>query len=84
VKHKGTCVHETVAFGSGAKSVPAGRVEIKVHVSARALKALRTGHTLHVSGPFTFQPAGGGAPVTHSESAVVRWPKNKKHGKKGR
>ena len=78
VKHKGKCVHGTVPFGKGGKSVPAGTVEIKVHVTLEALEALKAGHTLHVSGPFTFRSALGGAPVTHTESAVVHWPKSKK------
>lgn len=78
VKHKGKCVHGTVPFGRGGKSVPAGTVEIKVHVSRKALEALKAGYTLHVSGPFTLQSAQGGVPVTHTESAVVHWPKSKK------
>jgi hypothetical protein len=55
-----------------------------VHASAKALKALKDGRKLHVSGPFTFQSALGGAPVTHIESAVVRESKkkSKKHHKK--
>jgi hypothetical protein len=81
VKHKGKCVRTLVPFGSGSKSVSAGTVEIKVHAGAKALKALKAGHPLHVSGPFTFQSALGGAPVTHTESAVVHWPRKKKHGK---
>lgn len=84
VKHKGKCVRTLVPFSSGSKSVPAGTVEIKVHAGAKALKALKAGHTLHVSGPFTFQSALGGAPVTHIVSTVMHWPKNKKHGKKRR
>lgn len=84
VKHKGKCVRTLVPFGSGSKSVPAGTVELEVHASAKALKALKAGHALHVSGPFTFQSAVGGMPVTHTESTVVRWPKHKKHSKKRR
>jgi len=84
VKHKGKCVRTLVLFGSGSKSVPAGTVELEVHAGAKALKALKAGHTLHVSGPFTFQSALGGAPVTHTVSTVVHWPKHKKHGKKRR
>jgi Carboxypeptidase regulatory-like domain len=82
-KHRGKCVHVLVPFGSGSKSVPAGTVEIKVHASSKAIKALKAGHTLHVSGQFTFQSALGGPAVTHTESAVVRLPKKhaKKHGK---
>jgi uncharacterized protein YodC (DUF2158 family) len=83
IKHRGKCVHVLVPFGSGSKSVPAGTVEIKVHASSKAIKALKAGHTLHVSGQFTFQSALGGPAVTHTESAVVRLPKKhaKKHGK---
>ena len=81
VKHGRRCVHLTVPFAGGSRSVAAGTVEIKVHASSKALKALNAGRTLHVSGPFTFQSALGGAPVTHIESAVVHKPKQKKHRK---
>ena len=47
----------------GLQSVPAGTVEVKVHASSKAIKALKAGHTLHVSGTFTFQSALGGPPV---------------------
>jgi uncharacterized protein YodC (DUF2158 family) len=73
IRHKGRCVHATVLFGSGSKRVPAGTVEMKVHASHKALKALKTGHALHVSGPITFQSAQGGAPVIQTVSVVVRW-----------
>jgi hypothetical protein len=84
IKHRGKCVHVLVPFSSGSESVPAGTVEVKVHASSKAIKALKAGHTLHVSGPFTFQSALGGAPVTHNVSTVVHWPKKskKRHGKK--
>jgi hypothetical protein len=84
VTHRGRCVHATVPFASGSKSVPAGTVEIEVHAGVKALRALKAGHTLHVSGLFTFQSALGGARITHTESAVVHWPKKKKHSAKGR
>jgi hypothetical protein len=71
VRHKRRCVHATVPFGSGSKTVPAGPVVLKVHPSAKALKAIRAGRTLHVSGRFKFQSALGGTPVTHTEQAVV-------------
>lgn len=84
--HGHKCHHSSVRFGSGSQSVTGtGTVEIKVHVSAKALKALKAGAILHVSGNFTFQSALGGAPVTHTESAMVRLPKKKgkrKHHKK--
>ncbi|MGH2855782.1 MAG: hypothetical protein ACRDLF_16535, partial [Solirubrobacteraceae bacterium] len=83
VTHRGRCVHATVPFASGSKSVTAGTVEIKVHVGVKALGALKAGHTLHVSGPFTFRSALGGAPIAHTESAVVHWPKKKKRSTKG-
>jgi hypothetical protein len=73
IRHKGRCVHATVPFGSGSKRVPAGTVEIKVHASHKALKALKAGHVLHVSGPITFQSAQGGASVIQKVSVVVRW-----------
>jgi hypothetical protein len=79
-KHKGKCVRVLVSFASGSQSVPAGTVEIKVHASAKAIKALNAGHALHVSGPFTFLSALGGPAVTHTESVVVHG--HRKHGKK--
>jgi hypothetical protein len=84
VKHKDKCVRTLVSFSSGSKHVPAGTVEIKVHASHKALEALKAGHTLHVSGPFTFQATLGGTPVTHTESTVVHLPKHKQHAKKRR
>jgi Carboxypeptidase regulatory-like domain len=86
VKHGRRCVHLTVPFASGSRGVNAGTVVIKVHASSKARKALNAGRTLHVSGPFTFQSALGGAPVTHVESAVVHGRKKaRKHGRhKGR
>ena len=77
-KHKGRCVHLTVPFASGSETVPAGTIEVKVHADAKALRALKTGHTLHVSGPFEFQSSLGGAPVTHIVSVVIH-PSKKKH-----
>jgi len=83
IKHKRKCVHVTVPFGSGSQSVAgAGKVEVKVRPSAKALKALKAGHTLHVSGAFQFQSALGGSPVTHGVSMAVHKPakhKKKKH-----
>lgn len=84
VKHKGRCVAARVPFSKGSQSVSSGTVEVQVHADAKAVKALKTGHTLHVSGMFTFQSAFGGAPVAHAESAVVHPPKKKKGKKRGR
>lgn len=74
--------------GIDAEMRPGGQISgrvtdaSKVHASSKAIKALNAGRTLHVSGPFTFQSALGGAPVTHVESAVVRKPKKpRKHAK---
>ncbi|MGA9285275.1 MAG: carboxypeptidase-like regulatory domain-containing protein [Solirubrobacteraceae bacterium] len=81
-EHGHRCVRLLVPFGSGSQDVAAGTVEIKVHASSKAIKALKTGRTLHVSGTFTFQSALGGPPVRKVGSAVVRLPKHaKKHGK---
>jgi len=71
IKYKRKCVHVLVAFGSGSQTVPTGTVEIKVHASSKAIKALKAGRILHVSGTFTFQSELGGLPVTHSVSTVV-------------
>jgi carboxypeptidase family protein len=82
-RHRHGCPH-SVRFGSGSQAVAgAGTVEIKVHASARALKALRAGRVLRVSGKFTFQSTFGGAPMSHTQSAVVRMHKKKgKHRRK--
>jgi hypothetical protein len=84
LKHRGRCVRKLVPFSSGSQSVAAGVVTVKAHASAKAIKALKAGRTLHVSGKFTFQSALGGSPATRAESAVVRLPKrhHKKHGRK--
>jgi hypothetical protein len=82
-KHGRKCVRTLVPFGSGSQGVPAGTVEVKVHVGSKAIKALKAGRTLHVSGKFTFQSALGGPAVSKTVSTVVRMPKKsaKKHGK---
>jgi hypothetical protein len=84
-KHRGRCVATLVLFASGSQSVPAGTVEVKVRPDSKALKALQAGHTLHVSGTFTFQSALGGPPVAHTVSTVVhlskKAAKGKRHGK---
>lgn len=88
VKHGSTCVPRLVPFSRGSRTVPAGTVDVEVHASGKALKALKTGHALHVSGTFTFQSSLGGFPVTHKERVVVRPPKkrgkhrHKKHRRK--
>jgi hypothetical protein len=79
IKHHGRCVHTLVPFGSGSQSVAAGSVEVEVHASSKAIKALKAGRTLHVSGVFTFQSVFGGPAVSKAESAVVRL--SKKHAK---
>jgi hypothetical protein len=85
LRHHGRCVATLVSFASGSQSVAAGTVEVKVHAGSRALRALKSGHTLHVSGSFTFQSALGGLPVAHTVSTVVhpikKAAKGKKHGK---
>ncbi len=80
VKHLGRCVHLTTPFASGSKTVSAGTVEIEAHAGTKGLKALKAAHKLKVSGPFTFQSALAGAPVTHTESVVVRWPNSRNYG----
>lgn len=86
-KHKGKCVRVLVPFSSGSENVPAGTVKVSVHASGKALKALRSGHTLHVSGTFTFQSSLGGKPTKLSVTTVVHPTKKKKkkgkHGKHG-
>ncbi len=84
VKHKGRCVRTLVPFASGSKSAKAGSVEVQVHPDAKALKALKAGRTLHVSGQFTFQSALGGPSVTHTVSTVVHGHKKKRKKKGGK
>jgi hypothetical protein len=80
-KHKGKCVQTLVPFASGSQSVAEGTVEVKVHASSKAIKALNAGKTLHVSGKFTFRSAVGGAAVVQTETAVVHGQHAKKKGK---
>ena len=80
-KHGRKCVRLLVPFGSGSQGVSAGTVEVKVRASSKAIKALKAGRTLHVSGTFTFQSALGGPASRKVESTVVRLPKHTKHGK---
>ncbi|HEV7937150.1 MAG TPA: carboxypeptidase-like regulatory domain-containing protein [Solirubrobacteraceae bacterium] len=84
IKHHGKCVHILVPFSSGSQSVAAGTVEVKVHPDSKALKALKAGHTLHVSGVFTFKAAFGGPAVSKVESAVVHLSKKASKGKHGK
>jgi hypothetical protein len=84
IKHHGRCVHVLVPFSSGSQNVAAGTVEVKVHPNSKALKALKAGHTLHVSGVFTFKSAFGGPAVSKVESAVVHLSKKAAKGKHGK
>jgi hypothetical protein len=71
-RHGRRCVRALVPFASGSQTVAgAGIFEVRVHPDAKAIKALRTGHTLHVSGSFSFQSSLGGSPVTRHESLEV-------------
>lgn len=72
IRHKGRCVHLAVPFASGKQAVSAVTLTITLHPSAKALKALKAGHVLHVSGAFVFQPAPGGPRLAHSVSTIVR------------
>ena len=78
VRHEPRCTEMMSPFASGLKKVSAGMVEIEVKADAKALKALKAGFKLRVSGPFTFQSALEGSSVTHTESAVVRLPSKRK------
>ncbi|MGA9314352.1 MAG: carboxypeptidase-like regulatory domain-containing protein [Solirubrobacteraceae bacterium] len=82
LKYGGRCVRAPMSLANGSKSFPAGTVEVKVHAGARAIEALKAGRTLYAGGPFEFQSALGGAPVTRTVAAMVRWPKSKTHGAK--
>ncbi len=50
ISHKDKCVPVVVPFASNSKTIPAGTVEVEVHAGAKALNALKAGHTLRVSG----------------------------------
>jgi len=80
-RHHGRCVATLVPFAAGSRNVPAGTVEVKVHADAKAIKALKAGRTLHVSGHFTFQSTFGGAPFSESVAATVKQPKKRHKGK---
>lgn len=82
LKHHGKCKRVLIPFGSGSKSVAAGTVEVKVHADPQAIKALKSHHTLHVSGTFTFQPSFGGPAGKQNVSVLVRSPRKRKHHKK--
>lgn len=84
IKHHGKCKRLLVPFASGSENVPAGTVEVKVHADAKAIKALKSRHTLHVSGIFTFQPTFGGPPTHLGVSVKVKQPPKKHHHKKGK
>jgi hypothetical protein len=73
VRQRRRCVRALVPFASGSQAVPGtGIVEVRVRPDAKAIKALHSGHTLHVSGSFTFQSSLGGSSVTRHESLEVR------------
>jgi hypothetical protein len=72
-------VHASVLFSRGSAKTTATTARVTVRLSAKALRGLRSGHTLHVSGRFSFRPLAGGAPVTRAISDVLRAPKKRKH-----
>jgi len=79
VKHAGRCVHRKVRFASGSESLPATTVVVRIRPDAKARRALKQGHALHVSGSLTFQSALGGSAVTHMISFAARPPKSAHH-----
>jgi hypothetical protein len=84
IKHHGKCVKVLVPFAAGSQSVATGSVEVKIHAGSKAIKALKAGHTLHVSGTFIFQSAFGGPAIAKQESAVVHLSKKAAKGKHGK
>ncbi|HEY5287546.1 MAG TPA: carboxypeptidase-like regulatory domain-containing protein [Solirubrobacteraceae bacterium] len=84
IKHHGKCAHLLVPFAAGSQSVAAGSVEVKIHAGSKAIRALKAGRTLHVSGTFVFQSVFGGPAIAKQESAVVRLPKKHSRGHKGK
>jgi hypothetical protein len=84
IKRHGMCKRVLVPFASGSERVPAGTVEVKVHANSKAIKALKSGHALHVSGTFNFQPSVGGPPTHIGVSATAKMPPKKHHGRKHR
>jgi hypothetical protein len=78
VRHKGRCVHSAVPFASGKQIVAGGTVRVTVHPTKKALRALRSGHTLHISGKFVFQATSGAPGVTRLVAAVVHLPRRQR------
>ncbi len=76
---KKRCVSDS--FGSKTLTVhAAGRYTIKVTANANAMRALRSGKTLHVKETLTFSPAGGAKPIIKVFSVTVHLKQNhKKH-----
>jgi len=79
IKHAGRCVHATVPFSSGSAPLTQPGGVVKLRLSAKALRALKAGHLLHVSGPVSFQSALGGAPTTRTLTVLVRPARPHKH-----
>jgi hypothetical protein len=77
VGNKKKCVSNS--FGTTTMNIPAaGPYRIKLSPNAAALKALKSGKTLHVKVTLTFKPASGGKPVVRTQSVTV---KRRKTGK---
>ena len=77
VRLKGRCRPATIVFSAGSETATtAGAVKLKLVPSASARRALASArarkHGLHVTVTVVFQPAQGGAPVTHTFSVLVR------------
>jgi hypothetical protein len=70
------CRPSKIVFSSGSAAVPAGVVIFKLRPSASALKVLKAALKLKkgvlVTARFTFQSAGGGSPVSHTQTLAVK------------
>lgn len=69
--HHAHCVRATVPFAHGSMTVhAAGQIEVKVRAGKTALRALKAGRTLHVSGVFGFLSVAAGSPAKVTKVSV--------------
>jgi hypothetical protein len=76
VRLRGRCGPPKIVFSTGSAAVPAGVVIFKLRPTASALKVLtnaaKRNKGVRVTATFTFQSSRGGAPVSHTQSLVVK------------
>jgi hypothetical protein len=74
VRKHGRCTsNASVAFGAASLTVPSlGTYTLTLSPASRVLAALKKGKKLFVSISVTFRSRAGGAPVTHTQSVLVK------------